>query len=56
MTTAARNRCTDNGGDGLLGGISGDATTGNFRTRQPINGGSSESSLNEIGLSAAVHW
>ncbi len=46
----------DNEGAGEVYGVSGDATTDDFRTRQPVNGGRSESSLNEIGLSAAVHW
>ena len=46
----------DNGGAGEVHGGSCDATTGDFRTRQAINGGKSESSLNETGLGATVHW
>ncbi|MBW2525121.1 MAG: hypothetical protein JRI23_13140 [Deltaproteobacteria bacterium] len=45
----------DNGGRGLVRGISGDRTTGE-RTRQPVNGGSSTSSLNEVALGAGVHF
>jgi long-chain fatty acid transport protein len=45
----------DNGGAGEILAISGDPATNN-RTRQTVNGGSTNSSLDEIGLSAAAHW
>jgi len=46
----------DNGGNGELKAVSGDATTGDFRTRQAVNGGSISSSLDEIALGATVHF
>ena len=45
----------DNGGAGEVHAISGDNSVG-YRTRQPVNGGRTTSSLNEIGLGATVHW
>jgi long-chain fatty acid transport protein len=45
----------DNEGDGAVKGLSGDATTG-FRTQQVVNGGSFDSSLNEIALGAKVRF
>lgn len=46
----------DNGGDGRIKTISGDATTGDFRTRQTVNGGRSTASLDEVGLSLTYNY
>ncbi|RLB46534.1 MAG: hypothetical protein DRI90_27255, partial [Deltaproteobacteria bacterium] len=46
----------DNGGAGLVKTISGDATTGDFRTRQTVNGGSATASLDEVALGATYHF
>jgi long-chain fatty acid transport protein len=45
----------DNGGKGTLRAISGDASTG-FRSRQIVNGGRLETSLNEIALGASLRF
>jgi long-chain fatty acid transport protein len=45
----------DNGGKGLVHGLSGDASAGNH-TRQAINGGKLTTSLDEFGLSANAHF
>ena len=45
-----------NGGNGQVRGLSGDATTGDFRTRQAINGGNANSSLDEVGLAVSYHF
>ncbi len=44
----------DNGGDGELKALSGEAPT--FRSVQPVNGGKFEQSLNEIGLGATARF
>jgi long-subunit fatty acid transport protein len=48
----------DNGGDGRIKGISGDATVpaGDFRTRQAVNGGRATASLDEIGLALTYNY
>ena len=46
----------DNGGNGKVKTLSGDATTGDMRTRQAVNGGSASSSLDEVGLGFTVHF
>ncbi|UQA61593.1 OmpP1/FadL family transporter [Polyangium aurulentum] len=47
----------DNGGDGRVKALSGDATPGlDFRSRQAINGGRLESSLNEIALGGTFRF
>ena len=46
----------DNGGQGLVKAVSGDATTGDYRTRQAVNGGRATKSLDEIALGATVHF
>jgi long-chain fatty acid transport protein len=45
----------DNEGDGELRALSGDATT-SYRSRQGVNGGKFEQSLNEIGLGATLRF
>jgi long-chain fatty acid transport protein len=45
----------DNGGRGALKAISGDITS-KFRSRQAINGGRLETSLNEFGLAGTVRF
>lgn len=46
----------DNKGKGTTKTTSGDATTGDYRSRQSVNGGSATSSLNEVALSAVYHF
>jgi long-chain fatty acid transport protein len=45
----------DNGGRGALKALSGDATT-NFRSQQPVNGGSFSQSLDEIAAGATFRY
>jgi long-subunit fatty acid transport protein len=45
----------DNGGDGNVKGLSGDATTG-YRSQHNVNGGRLTSSLNEIALGATYRF
>ncbi len=45
----------DNGGQGNLRALSGDATT-NYRSQQTVNGGSFSSSLNELALGATLRF
>lgn len=45
----------DNGGKGAVRALSGDASTG-FRSRQFVNGGRLESSLNEVALGGSVRF
>ena len=45
----------DNGGKGALKAISGDKST-DYRSRQSVNGGRLESSLNEFGLAGTVRF
>lgn len=45
----------DNGGQGDVKALSGDATT-NFRSRQSVNGGSFETALNEVALGATLRF
>ncbi len=45
----------DNGGDGALKALSGDATS-QYRSLQAVNGGRFTSSLNELALGGAVHF
>ncbi len=45
----------DNGGDGELRALSGDATSG-YRSEQTVNGGSFEQSLDEVGLGATIRF
>lgn len=45
----------DNGGAGVVKGLSGDATA-DFRTKQVINGGRATSRLDEVALGATVHY
>jgi long-chain fatty acid transport protein len=46
----------DTGGTGAVYGLSGDASTPNFRTRQAVNGGKLTSSLDEVALSGVLRW
>lgn len=45
----------DNGGDGSLKALSGDATTG-YRSQQTVNAGSFSSQLNELALGATLRF
>lgn len=45
----------DNGGEGVVKALSGDANSG-FRSVQAVNGGRLESNLNELGLSATLRF
>jgi long-chain fatty acid transport protein len=45
----------DNGGDGEIKALSGDASTG-FRSVQSVNGGRLESSLDEVALGATLRF
>jgi long-subunit fatty acid transport protein len=45
----------DNGGEGQVKALSGDATT-DFRSRQAVNGGSYSASLNEVVLGGSVRF
>jgi hypothetical protein len=45
----------DNGGDGELKALSGDATTG-YRSQQAVNGGRFSQQLNEVALGATFRW
>lgn len=46
----------DNGGKGKVQALTGDATTGNSRSRQIVNGGKLSTSLNEVALSGVFRW
>jgi len=46
----------DNGGQGKVRTVSGDASAPDYRTRQTVNGGSASSSLNEVTLGLSVHF
>jgi len=46
----------DNEGQGKVKTVSGDATTGDFRTRQTVNGGSTTASLDEVALGATYRF
>jgi hypothetical protein len=45
----------DNGGNGAVHALSGDATTG-YRTPQVVNGGRATAKLDEVALGATVHF
>lgn len=46
----------DNGGKGAIKALSGDASTGDYRSKQIVNGGKLTSSLNELALSGVLRW
>lgn len=46
----------DNGGKGAVYALSGDSSTPNYRSRQPVNGGKITSALDEVALSGVVRW
>ncbi len=46
----------DNGGQGAIHALSGDATTGNYRSLQVVNGGKLTTSLDEVALGGTIHF
>lgn len=46
----------DNGGKGAIHALSGDASTGDYRSKQIVNGGKLTASMNEVALSGVLHW